>query len=121
MSEPENAAPVTWAHRLRVFMLAVVALAFVTAVVKVVQGEEPPLWWLYLAILVVLGLLAWIESAWAVFAFALYVVSYKFLPIFAVEESYLLKGIVAAGLILACGAYYLFLRWRRRGSARPAS
>ena len=114
MSETEDASPVTWAHRFRIFMLAVVVLAFVTAVIKVFQGEEPPLWWLYLIILAALGVLAWIESGWAVFAFVLYVASYKFLWIFATAENYLAKGVVAGGIGLACGLKYLYDRRKRR-------
>ncbi|MHB1205137.1 MAG: hypothetical protein ACYCZX_06185 [Rhodospirillaceae bacterium] len=118
MSETEDTIPVTWAHRLRIFMLAVVALAFVTAVVKVFQGEGPPLWWLYLVILAVLGVLAWIESTWAVFAFALYIAAYKFLWIFATDENYLAKGVVAGGIVLACGGKYVYDRRKRRAAKR---
>ena len=112
--EPQPEEPVTWAHRFRIFMLAVIALAFVTAVIKAAQGEGPPLWWLYLVILAVLGVLAWIESPWAVFSFLLYVVTYKFLPIFATDENYLAKGVVAGGVALACGLKYLYDRRKRR-------
>ena len=114
MSDIEDTPPATWAHRLRIFMLAVVALAFVTGVIKAAQGEGPPLWWLYLIILGVLGVLAWIESRWAVFAFALYIATYKFLWIFATAENYLGKAVVAGGIVLACGLKYLYDRRMRR-------
>ena len=118
MTESEETPPVTWAHRLRIFMLAVVAIAFVTGAIKAFQGEGPPLWWLYLVILAVLGTLAWIESGWAVFSFALYIATYKFLPIFATSENYLAKGVVAGGIAAACGLKYLYDR-RKRRAAKP--
>ena len=114
MSEPEiteKKQPVTWARRLRVFMLAVLALAFVTAVVKAIQGEGPELWWLYLIILAVLGALAWLEHPWAVFAFLLYVVVYKFLPILTEPWDYWLrKVLLVLGVAVACGGYYAYER-----------
>ncbi len=107
----------TWARRLRVFMLAVMALAFVTAVVKVVQGEEPELWWLYLIILAVLFALAWVEHAWAVFAFALYVVVYKFIPILAEPWDYWLrKVLLILGIAAACGLKYAYDRRKARAA-----
>lgn len=114
MSETEDTAPVTWAHRFRIFMLALVALVFVTTVIKIFRGEDQPLWWLHLVILAVLGVLAWIESGWAVFALALYFAAYKYLWIFDTAENYLAKGVVAGGIALACGAKYLFDRRKRR-------
>jgi hypothetical protein len=120
MTESEGASPVTWAHRFRIFMLATVAIAFVTGVIKVVQGEGPPLWWFYLIILVVLGALAWIESSWAIFGFLLYAAAYKFLPIFATAENYLAKGVVAGGIVLACGLKYLY-DWRKRRRSRQGA
>ena len=96
-------------------MLAVVALAFVTGVVKVVQGEAPELWWLYLVILAVLFALAWVEHSWAVFAFVLYVVAYKFLPILAEPWDYWLrKVLLVLGITAACGLKYLYEQRKAR-------
>ncbi len=117
MSDPEAAPqdePVTWARRLRIFMLAVLTLAFVTAVIKVFQGEEPPLWWLYLVILAVLFVLAWLEHSWAVFAFVLYVAVYKFIPILAEDSRHLRKVVLVLGVALACGAKYFHDRRKAR-------
>lgn len=120
MSEPETASPeepVTWARRLRIFMLAVTALAFATAVIKVFQGEEPPLWWLYLIILAGLFALAWIESSWAVFCFVLYIAAYKFIPILD-EDGQPLRKVV---LMSALAAAFCLKYWYDRRRARPAS
>lgn len=118
MAETEEQEPTAWARRLRIFMLAVVALAFVTAVIKVVQGEAPELWWLYLVILAVLAVLAWIEHSWAVFAFALYVVIYKFIPILAEPWDYWLrKVLLILSIAAACGLKYLCER--RKARAQP--
>lgn len=108
--------PVTWARRLRVFMLALSALAFVTAVIKVFQGEEPPLWWFYLICLAVLFALAWIESSWAVFGFVLYIAVYKFIPILAEDTQHLRKVVLVLGIALACGAKWLYDRRKVRAS-----
>lgn len=119
MSEPETIpqeAPVTWARRLRIFMLAVTALAFGTAVVKVFQGEEPPLWWLYLICLAGLFALAWVESSWAVFSFVLYVAVYKFMPILAEDSQHLRKVVLILGVALACGAKWFYDRRKARAA-----
>ena len=119
MSEPETASPeepVTWARRLRIFMLAVTALAFATAVIKVFQGEEPPLWWLYLIILAGLFALAWVESSWAVFCFVLYIASYKFIPILDEDGQPLRKVVLVLGVALAVGAKWLYDRRKVRAA-----
>ncbi len=119
MSEPEAAAqeqPVTWARRLRIFMLAVTALAFVTALIKVFQGEQPPLWWLYLICLAGLFALAWIESSWAVFSFVLYIAAYKFIPILDEDSQHLRKVVLILGVVLACGAKWLYDQRKARGA-----
>lgn len=115
MTEPETAdkeEPLTWARRLRIFMLAALALAFFTGVVKVFQGEGPELWWLYLIIIAVLAVLAWIESSWAVFGFVLYIAVYKFIPILAEDSQPLRKVVLVLGVLLACGAKVLYDRRR---------
>ena len=117
MTEPETIEkeePVTWARRLRIFMLAALALAFVTGVIKVFQGEEPELWWLYLIIIAVLGVLAWVESTWAVFGFVFYIAIYKFIPILAEDSQPLRKVVLILGVLLACGAKVLYDRRKAR-------
>ncbi|MBX7200758.1 MAG: hypothetical protein K1X51_15415 [Rhodospirillaceae bacterium] len=116
MTESESEPPVTWARRLRIFMLAVTALAFATTVIKVFQGEEPPLWWLYLIILAGLFALAWVESGWAVFAFVLYIAVYKFIPILDEDSQPLRKVVLILGVALVCGLKYLYDRRKARGA-----
>lgn len=116
MTESEQEEPVTWARRLRIFMLAVTALAFATAVIKVFRGEAPPLWWLYLIILAVLFALAWVESGWAVFSLVLYIAVYKFIPILDEDGQPLRKVVLILGVALACGLKYLHDRRKARGA-----
>ncbi len=119
MTEPDTTPPkepVSWARRLRIFMLAVTALAFVTAVIKVAQGEGPALWWLYLICLAGLFALAWVESSWAVFSFVLYVAVYKFIPILDEDSRHLRKVVLILGILVACGAKWLYDRRKARAA-----
>ena len=115
--EDTPAPPETLISRLKIIMLAMIAFAVAYHVRDLVAGTAQPLWWLHLLILVTLAMLTWIENAWALFGFVLYIVAYKYLWVLGAPDREEAKAVVVLGIALACGAKYLYERRKKRNGA----